>query len=321
MSRSWLAVAQSWFILVLAGSFLTGCRQLTRKPVEPEPVHEPPASSPALDRFDIKPYLAAARLGRWTYRRTKPDYKDHKAVTYTRLVSAERMMEGKLVAREFLPIPQYLVKESAATQPAGVERPRPRAPLKGGTAFMFELVEPMDPYPPELPPGSPLVSTTPVIYYEYDGRLLARGTLTRTAEIEGFERAECPAGIFPDCLRIRVDFKLHIPWLLSMDWKSTLWLSKEVGEVRRVQEMSGWFWILWFSSSHEYQLVSAQPVLHPPDPESIRPPRWHYGAVVMDRTIPEPVIGGLVVDYADQHATAAPTTSPAATQPAVARNP
>jgi hypothetical protein len=316
LSRFWLAAARSFLILGLAAPFFAGCTQRqTHKPVEP--AQEQSTSSPAVDHFDIRPYLAAARLGRWTYRRTKPGHEDGKAVTYTRLASAERIMEGKLATREFLPIPEYLVKESAASQPAAADWRRPRAPLKGGTAFMFELVEPMDPYPPELAVGAPLVSTTPVIYYEYDGRLLARGTLTRTAEIEGLEQVEVPAGTFSNCLRIRVDFSLHIPWLLNMDWKSTLWFSKEVGEVMRVQEMVGWFWILWFRSSHEYRLVSAQPVLHPPEPETIRPARWQYGAVLLDRAIPEPVIGGLVVDYSDLRAGTGPTTAPAATQPAV----
>ncbi|MBI4581117.1 MAG: hypothetical protein HY718_15545 [Planctomycetes bacterium] len=264
-------------------------------------------SQPAVQESGIEPYLRATRVGRWTYECREVGRGDIAPRTYVREANLLGTMEGKLLGREFLPIEQYLRLPPTATAPA--EANPPQAPLKGGTAFMFELTEPIDPYPPELAAGQPITSTSPIRYYDYDGRLLSQGTLTRTAQIEGVEEVECPAGRFPDCLRLRVDFTLHLPWLIRLDWSSYLWLSTQVGEVRRLEHMSGWFWILWFSGTHEYLLVSSEVPAAGPGAGRTPPPRWRYGAVVLNRAIPRPQIGGLVVDFTTSPASA-PATAP-----------
>lgn len=269
-----------------------------------EPV-SPPVSQPAAEEFSMRPYLQANRLGRWTYVRLEPDRDDHEATPYTRLAGPDRMVEGKLVGRDFLPLKEYLVRTSAASRPA--DDHRPKAPLKGGAAFMFELLEPMDPFPPDLVPGLPIIDTTPIQYYEYNGRLLSEGTLTRRVEIEGIEDAECPARLFRNCLRVRVDLIVHLPWMLKMNWTSFIWLSPEMGEVRRIEQMYGWFLIFWFASTHEYQLVTGESYRSSLDTALLPPPLWKYGAVVMNRTVPRPEIGGMLVDYA----TGPPATAPA----------
>lgn len=228
-------------------------------------------------------------------------------------------MEGSLVFREFLPIEKYLQQRGPASRPAGAKPPK--APLEGGTAFMFELFEPLEPFPSELVPGTPIVESTPVVYYDYDGRRLSRGTLTRSVEIEGFEHVATPGGEFPDCLRLRLDLTVQIPWTVHMDWTSYMWLSAEIGEVRRIEQMSGWFLIFWFDSRYEYRLLSGDPVLHRPRDEAIRPPRWKYGAVLMDRVVPRPRITGMVVDYADPPpADTQPAAGPAASRAETAAN-
>lgn len=254
--------------------------------------------------FNIEPYLRASRLGRWVYRRTVPGSREE-AASYVRVVEAARIMEGRLLEREFLPLRDY-VKPGGDVADGRDGRQRPLAPLEGGTAFMFELAEPLEVVPQRLVPDVALTATTEVIYYEKDGRLLSRGTLTRTVTIEEFEEVDVPAGRFADCMRVRLDFKLQIPWLITMDWTSHLWFSPEVGEVRRTERMSGWALIFPFSSSHEYRLVSGGPSEIPADLEAVRPPRWRYGAILMDRTMPKPRVGGMVVDYSDLPASPPP---------------
>ncbi|HOA73132.1 MAG TPA: hypothetical protein PL151_13615 [Phycisphaerae bacterium] len=308
-----------WCSLVLLAGVLTlpaGCSLKGPKPIEPAPTSVTAQEEATGQPFSLEPFLRASRLGLWNYVRTASGETDSHATIYTRWSGPTQLIEGKLLGREFLPLETYLQRrdiESPQTQR------RPKAPLEGGTAFMFELIEPMEPLPPDLQPGLPQTASTPIVYYEYDGRLLSQGTLTRTAEIEGFEDVETPAGRFDGCLRTRVDLVVRLSWIFEMNWTSYLWLSAEMGEVQRTEQMSGRFLIFPFASSHDYRLVSGKPILHWAEPESVLPPRWRFGAVVMDRTVPSPRIGGMVVDYSDLPPATQPATQPAsqpATQPA-----
>jgi len=221
-------------------------------------------SKPAAEQFSIEPYLRAWRLGFWTYQRAHLDHTGPAGQTYVRLCEPDRMIEGKLVGRDFRPLNQYLHPGTAdaaggeqldAGPPAG-RHPVEPPPLKGGKAFLFELVDAIEPIPAQLRPGAPISTNTPLLYFDFDGRALSKGTLTRNVEIEGFDDIDGPAGRFPGCLRVRVDLNVHLPWTLSLDWTSYLWLSAKTGEVRRIQQMSGWFLIFWFSSAHQYDLTA-----------------------------------------------------------------
>lgn len=252
--------------------------------------------------FSIEPYLRANRLGTWTYLRTPAGRPDAAGVTYVRTSQPHRMLEGLLAERSFLPLQYYLQQPGTPADP----RQRPRAPLQGGTAFLFELGEPLEPLPADLQPGVPQTASTALVYYEYDGRILNQGTLTRTAAVEGFEDIETPAGRFEACLRVRVDLTVEISWVFKMDWTTQMWLSPTMGEVRRLERMSGAFLIILFSSGHEYRLVSGQPRLDQADSVAVRPPLWKRSAVLLERAVPRPRIGGLVVDYSDGTPAAAP---------------
>jgi hypothetical protein len=150
--------------------------------------------------------------------------------------------------------------------------------------------------PAELDLSDPIETTTRLRYYGRDGRPLAEGRLTRIVQIEGFEDVEAPAGRFEQCLRVRLDLQIRFAWGLAVDWTSYFWLSPKVGEVRRVQRFSGWLWIFPFGSAHEYALISHETA----DNDAILPvaPAWHYGAILFDRGLPRPQIGGMVIDYA-----------------------
>lgn len=219
------------------------------------------------------------------------------------------MAEGILAGREFLPLEQYFRPAQPTTAEPG-ERRTPPPPLKGGTAFMFDLVEPLEAIPVDIRPGVPRIESSPVTYYDYDGKYLSHGTITREVEFEGIEDVECPAGRFVACPRVRVNLALRIPWIVSMDWSSWLWLSPQVGEVRRMEHMSGLFLIFLYSSSHEYVLASYAPVGATMDCGLDVAPHWTTGAVVLSRAIPRPEIAGMVVDY-DTGTTSAAVLAPA----------
>lgn len=262
----------------------------------------------------LEPCLRANRLGRWVYARADlPEREGCVTRIHVRRVSVDRLSEGVLEERPFLRLERYLdlrreaasrlSAQSAATHPSGrsagpaaASQRRPRAPLKGGTGIFFRLDEPADPIPPEVEWEGVITSETPVTYFDYRGIPQAKGMLTRCTEFEGVEDVECPAGRFEGCLRIRVDLRVHFPWIAIVDLTTYLWLSPEVGEVRRVQKLSGWFLIFPFASADEYRLISYTPPAQTSSPAEVPPPMWWTGAVLLEGDYPGIRIAGLVID-------------------------
>ncbi|GMU20179.1 MAG: hypothetical protein AMXMBFR13_02780 [Phycisphaerae bacterium] len=273
------------------------------------PKIEQPETAPAGSVLEAGPYLRATRLGRWVYERVElRDEKRIEAGRYVRQYRSERMLEGLLEARPPAPLAEYLHHEDSGGGP----EPQPRRPLpifRHETLIPFEITEPMPSIPAELTSQHPIISSTPLHYYNRRGHRAATGTLTRRAEIEGTQDVDCPAGRFADCLRVRVDLEIRFPWGPTIDWTTRLWLSKEVGEVRRVQEFTGWMLIFFFGSAHEYLLVeheSAGLAAVSTQPADLAP-AWGRGLVTMDRGFPHPQISGLAVDFAATQ----PATAPA----------
>jgi hypothetical protein len=252
---------------------------------------------------ELASFLRPSPVGRWLYERRELTFGSTRTTdSYVRRITGDRMAEGVLEPLPFPPVSYYLPAAepesettSPATQPAA--RSRPAAPLKGGLGLLFELDEPLPPIPPELSADAPHTASTTIRYYDRHGKLDAEGTLSRVAEIEGIEDVECPAGLYEDCLRVRVDLTFRFGWGHVVEWTSYMWLSPQVGEVRRIQRMWGRVWVLWFSSAHEYRLVSFEP--EQMTPVSMGPTAaWSRGAILLDQGFPHPRIGGMVVDYA-----------------------
>lgn len=255
--------------------------------------------------------LRANRLGRWVYERMElPERQGRPVRMHVRRIDVERLSEGVLDDRPFLKLDEYLELKPAAaaqspheppaTQPAGGDGttpPRPRAPLAGGTCIFFRLAEAADPMPPELESEKTITSETPVVYYDYRGVPQAKGTLSRCSELEGFEDVDCPAGRFEGCARLRVDLKVYFPWVAIVDLTTYLWLAPEVGEVRRVQRLSGWFLVFPFASADEYRLVSFTPTAATTRMVSCPAQMWKTGVVLLEGDYPGIRIGGMVIDF------------------------
>ena len=269
-----------------------GCVGTWRPTAEHLSVEPPPTRSSLVDS------LRAARCGRWIYERQElPGQPDRPPGTYVRRDLPERMTEGILVWRPLQPIAAILAQP--ATQPARRDRTA-TARWGGGRRYAphiyVALDEALAPIPEDLQWGEPAEATTGLTYYDALGRPQASGTLRRVARLEGIEDVACPAGLFPGCLRVRVDLTVEMPWVLVFNWTSYMWLSPQAGEVRRVQRMSGWFLVFWFGSAHEYRLAEYRPARQAP--AGAHPcPRWKRIGVLFDRVAPRPQIGGMVVDY------------------------
>lgn len=268
--------------------------------------------SPTIDR---EPYLLSHRLGRWIYDRYVVGH-DEKArsVRYERRVTAARWVEGKLVDLPLEPLDRYLPLSGRhastrasgearhrSTQPAGRVTPTPsrRAPLGKQFGLLFALDEPMDPLPMALADQIRVEDQTIVRYYDAHGRLLGRGRLARTAEFQGFEDVEVPAGRFERCMRICVTLRIRFPLTPIVNWTSYIWLAPGVGEVKRIQEYEGWVLIFWFGSQHEFLLTAYD---KPETVPAIGPSAlsgWIRGLAVIEKPIPHSQVEGLVVDFAD----------------------
>lgn len=254
---------------------------------------------PLAPALEVRPYIEAARCGRWIYERSELGPGTEPSITvYVRTATAGRLREGCLEPRSLPPIEQYIRRPSprgTASRPADESPPTP-LPAEEAPQ-LFEVAEPLAPIPLDLVREQPIVTTTEVRCYNRHGRSAGTGTLTRRARIEGTQDVECPAGFFADCLRVRVELRIEFPIGPTIDWDSYVWLSREVGEVRRIEDFTGKLWIFSFGSTHEYQLVAYQRDVPPSLPAELSP-QWSRGVITLDRPIPRPRISGMVVDFA-----------------------
>jgi len=279
-------------LVVTAGLVAGGCMPMWRPPA---PATQPAATRPveAQKQYTVADYLRAWRGGRSVYQRRELTTEGlQPAQRYERYSRSERISEGTLVNIPLLKLDAYL---QAEPEPSiwGPPEPKPVVPLGKVFWVFFDLTEPMNPLPPEIADGQPVVTTTTLRYIDRLGRSAAKGTLTRTAVLEGYENVTCPAGRFDRCMRARVDFEVRFPLVLSINWNTYLWLSPEVGEVRRVQQFTGWFLLFWFGSAHEFLLESyTAPASRPAVPATC----WSRGLVQLGRKLPRPQIEGVVVD-------------------------
>jgi hypothetical protein len=210
-------------------------------------------------------YLQANRFGRWVYQRTEVQpASDRPPIHYPRHITVGRLQEGIHERQQLLPLNRYL---QPSDQPSAYPLGRSR------WGIFFDLLEPMDPLPLELESGRLISSSTTIRYYDQSGRRIDVGRLTREAQIVGLETVECPAGTFKNCLRIRVDLLIHFRWGPHVDWKGTVWLSPQVGEVKRVQSMSG----CTGSSFSAALMNTASPPTNPCPPPLEPPPRAKPG--------------------------------------------
>lgn len=193
-----------------------------------------------------------------------------------------------------LPIEEYLQDEST---PRPADARSPETPFHDGVGVFFELSRPLEPIPQDLRPGVATIDTAELTYFNRAGHRGSEGRLTRTVVIEGYEDIECPAGQFPQCLRVRLDLEVEFRWGIRINLTSYIWLSEQAGEVRRLQTVSGWFWIIWFESTFEHLLTSYQAT-----PAAVAPPdvpTWSRGAILFLRGVPRPDIGGMVIEFAE----------------------
>lgn len=284
----WSAESRRWLAWLSAMAFCVGCGG----PWRPGELASSPQTKP--DRPTLTQCLQADRLGRSLFGRRDIDADESKTDLYWRIKDAGHFREGLLADRNVGDLTRYLQDEDTLSG----DRKRPQLSFGKKITIYFQLTESMDAVPADLMPGQSVEDTTELEYYDWRGRLSGTGTLTRIAGFDGYESIEVPAGRFDDCVRLHVALEMHFPWLMKGQLETYAWFSPDVGEVRRVQRMSGWFLVFWFGSGQEYRLLEHRPTETLAAETDLCPsPCWKRGLVVFDRGYPRLRIGGMQVDY------------------------
>jgi hypothetical protein len=289
-------------VAFLVVAWATGCNNTWRPSRDQLIVTTQPAGD------TLRACLQATSVGHWVYeRRPLPLHEDGPRVEYVRRGTPTRFSEGQLAHRQFLPLEEYLAPPDADRDADArtEEARRPRAPLEGGTAIFFRLEDPRPAIPPDLTAEQPITFSTPLSYYDYDGTFQARGTLTGTAELEGRERVEVPAGVYDACLRVRVDLSISFGWVAHLKLTRYMWLSPTEGEVKRIERFSGRFLVFWYGSAHQYEMIRHEPI-HPGHDAAL-PGLWRDGALLLEGRFPDIWIGGMVVDLVNPERQTAPS--------------
>lgn len=267
-----------------------GCSHSWRPPKSTMEAEPPP------EQLDVVAYLKAGTEGRWMYQRRSVSSLggDQPAPRYERVATSCILSEGALAGCRFPVIGSYV--RQVATRPASQPAPVPLPPefTRRRIALLCELTDPAPFIPADLHPSEPASVTTGFRLYTREGNLFAEGRLTRKAVIENVEDVEGPAGRFEKCLRVRVDVTCWFPWGWLIEWTSYVWLSKELGEVKRVERLAAWIWIFHFYGAYEYELTSWEIRLPRSTAESWTPPAWRGGALVLEPGR----IDGLYVEFA-----------------------
>ncbi len=279
---------------LLAPLLLAGCTSRFHSPA-PYTAGPSPTATDSAPREWVLPF---PRDGDWVYERRdilrrEPDL----PVLYRRLTRPARIVEAELIDTPLLPIREYFRRPSMTPEEVNA---LPKAPLKARAALMIELDEPMPLYPARLPSDRPVVGSSVIRCYNRGGHRVAEGRIEREVTAEGLEDVTVPAGIFASCKRIRVDLRLRFPLGPTLDVTEYIWLADRLGEVRRIEHISGWFLIVPVESAYEYALVSfgAVPAADtaPAVPGAGPPAHWSRLAVLFDRVFPGPSVSGLYVE-------------------------
>lgn len=268
--------------------------------------HVPPPQTPAQPTTTTTSLpamwkLPPPRYGNWLFERRDLLHEEPAGPSpYARQTRPGRIIEGRLIGSPFLPIKSYLRRPEMT--PAEMNA-LPKAPLlRAYAALMLELDSPMPLYPLVMPWDASVIDVSNIGCFDRTGHRLDYGTITREVRVEGREGVFCRAGWFPDCVRLRIDLRLRFPWSPSVDVTEYLWLADGLGEVRRVEHITGWMWLFWIESAYEYSLASFEPVeakspTRPAVSQPVAEPiNWSCIAVVFDRVFPRPRVSGMYVE-------------------------
>lgn len=280
-----------WLVALLCGPI--GCAPTWRPPLPTERAAALPAE------FRTADYLPHEVGREWLYHRSSPKGplpKTH--VEYRRVITEFGATDGRLVGRSTAPLSSRL---PTGTEPDPQTHADVVALLEPGPGFVVSLDPPLPLFPVAFTPNEPVESTAKIAYFDRKGRRIYEGVVTRWMVCEGVESVTVPAGTFDACLRLRVEMSINLHWGPSITISEYIWLARGVGEVRRIEHITGLVWLIPCESTTIYRLFSyhggptSAPVSAAEASAEGRVPSVlavKTSAILFDQGVPRPRIGG-----------------------------
>ena len=220
-----MITAGAW--LAALGCTITGC---TWRP-----------ASDALRRAPgVRVQLSARQApvgSRLTYRCSDPTRGTAQPLSslYESVVCDDGRLEGDLVGTQLAPLTDYLGNDAT-----GGER-RLRWPQTDDPAWAFYLVfdPPLGECPAALTGDEPVSCASSFSFYNWRGRKVAWGKVTRQFRFDGYEDLTVGGQRYPECVRVHVVTIYATAWFGRVKTSDYLWLAPHVGAVRRIQRISG----------------------------------------------------------------------------------
>jgi len=191
---------------------------------------------------------------------------------------------------------------------------------KTSVAFFLEFDPPLVDLPARVAADSPFAQRCRVRCYNRDAELWREGTAIRRTYFEGLESISAGGHPYVDCARLRIDTRIRLPWGPRVNLATYLWLAPKFGEVRRVEQISGLALLVHFDEVYEYELIEpipkqagesgkkaappttrperGEPTTRPSDAAPHDSVAWSRCAVFLDRSVPHPRLGGMMIDLA-----------------------
>jgi len=111
--------------------------------------------------------------------------------------------------------------------------------------------------------GQPYVCRTAVRCHGGKGRHIYSGQASRTIVFEGYEEVKIGDVPYTDCVRLRIETQLDLPWVASVGTTEYVWLAPRIGEVQRVRRWKGFMLLTYFEGVARYELMRM--ALPPPE--------------------------------------------------------
>jgi len=271
-----------------------------------------PAWRPSLDQVapapgDVVVHLAGYLPGegeatRLYFRRnlTRPDETPQR---YLRRHSERGVGEGVLARGDVDTVAEYLQPTPRARERRGTLWPLDQQ--RTAAAFFLEFSPPLPHLPEVISCEQPWSQSSELHCYNRDAEPAGSGIVEREVSFQGFEDVRVGATVYADCVRLRRETRFRVRWGPRVDRTEYLWLAPALGEVKRIERVAGFAGLMYFSVAHRYELArlpaespSPSPGIPPVGPGPPRPQAWARCAVFLERMLPRPSLGGLLVDSA-----------------------
>lgn len=187
--------------------------------------------------------------------------------------------------------------ETRAAQPL----PWPAESAKPGHAFLFEFDPPVAEWPAKLIGGQATTAEVRIRTFDRLGRWFTDATGSRITWLEGRESLFIGGREYPRCLRLQGVTHIRFGWWCSIEFAETIWAHERFGIVRRDERLSGVaMLVVGFGGAYRYDLMPGVEPLNGHSsscPGGEDAPLMRRLAVALDRGLPHPRVGGLIVEF------------------------